>query len=123
MEDVKLDKQTVIDRVKANLETHETAYLAAVEEYRRQQTELLEELLAKAKAGTNLDRLALSRMPVPEDHSDDYRVALQMLEHEQRKSIVLAQHEYRQLMNDEWEWRRNWASNTESYSIAAANRG
>ena len=121
MQDIDIKKATLVDTIKANMESHRETYKTAVEEFKRQQTVLLEELLEKARLGKPFDRMALSRMQIPEDHTDDYKLALEMLAHDEREVITLQQHEYRQYMRDEWEWRGRWAANTASYAMAAAS--
>jgi hypothetical protein len=115
MEDVKLEKAALIEKIKENMETHQDTYDKAVEEFNRQQIALLEEQVVKARAGQNFDRLALSRMPVPENHMDDYRRALRLLEMETREKIVLDPREFNKYVLDEWEWQRAFVANTSSY--------
>jgi hypothetical protein len=122
MREVKVRKDELIGKIKDNMETHQSTYDTAVEEFTAQQTALLEEMLEKARTGKNFDRLALSRMPVPENHIDDYRRALAQLEMEVDDEIVLQQHEFNQLVLDEWEWSRNFTANTIGYAAAAGAR-
>jgi hypothetical protein len=119
MQDVKIDKETLIAQIEANMKTHQATYEKAVEVFTRKQTELLEDLLAKARAGRGFDRLALSRMPVPENHLEDYEVALEMLRLDLRNTIELEYHDYRKYYRDEWEWQRSFLANTTSYSLEA----
>lgn len=117
MEDVKLEKKALIEKIKANMETHQATYDRAVEEFNKQQIKLLEEMVGKARDGQKFDRQALSRMPVPENHMDDYRRALALLEMETRDKIVLAPSEFNKYVLDEWEWARHFAANTASYLV------
>lgn len=119
MDDVKLNKDELIEKIRENMETHQATYEAAIEEFNRQQVELLEDMVAKARAGKPFDRLALSRLPVPENHMEDYRRALALLEMEVRKEIKLGPHEFNRYVLDEWEWTRNFAVNTASYAAAS----
>jgi hypothetical protein len=119
MQDIEIDKETLIKQIKVNMETHQATYEKAVEVFTQKQTELLEELLTKARAGRGFDRLALSRMPVPENHLEDYKVAIEMLELDLRDTILLDYPDYRKYYRDEWEWQRSFLANTASYSVQA----
>lgn len=120
--EVKVRKNKLIEKIEDNMETHQSTYDTAVEEFKDQQTKLLEDMLSAARDGRQFDRLALSRMPVPENHTDDYRRALAQLEMEVDDEIVLQQHEFNQLVLDEWEWTRNFHANTTTYAAAAGAR-
>jgi ATP phosphoribosyltransferase len=118
---VKVLKEDLIKRIEANMETHESTYETAVEEFNKQQLKLLEELVEKARKGVPVDRLALSRMPVPENHIGDYNRALEMLKMETREKIELTDYEFNRYVLDEWEWTRNFTANTVAYAAAAGS--
>ena len=117
MEDIEMKKDVLIDKIKANLETHTDTYEKAVEVFKRKQVALLEEMLEKAKHGGEFDRLALSRMPLLENHTNDYELALEMLELETRDVVSIDTYAFRRYVRDEWEWKQSWAANTQAYSL------
>lgn len=122
MDTIEMKKDVLVDAIKTNMQTHKETYEKAVEVFKEEQTKLLEDLLAKAKRGRNFDRLALSRLPVPENHLHDYQVALKMLGHEVRETVELSDYDYRRFVLDEWEWQHTFASNTTSYAAKAPKR-
>lgn len=115
MDDIQINKEKLLAQLRTNLGKHHETYERAVEEYHRQQVKLLERLLEDAKHGKPVDHFALSRMPVPEDHTSDYEVAIEMLELEERDTVLLDHNSYMRYYRDEWEWRRAWHANTVSY--------
>lgn len=115
MNTIEMKKDVLIDAIKANMETHQETYEKAVSAFRVRQENLLVTMLAKAEKGEEFDRLALSRLPVPENHLGDYRVALSMLGHEVNDTVELGEHDYRRYVLDEWEWQHSWTANTTSY--------
>lgn len=115
LNDIEIKKDDLLAKLRANRETHHDTYQRAVDEFQRQQVKILEELVAKARNGQPFDRLALSRLAVPEDHTDDYDLAIEMLELDERDSITLEQREFRTYYRDEWEWRQRWIGSTQSY--------
>lgn len=116
MQTVRVDKNDLVAKIRANMLEHEETYRSAVAAYREQQLALLERLLTDAKNEVPIDHLALSRMPVPENHMGDYRRALRMLEMEIRNEVDLEEFEYRQFVDDEWGWRKAWEANTVAYA-------
>jgi hypothetical protein len=122
MDDVKLNKEELLEKIRKNMETHQGIYETAVEEFNKQQIELLENMVTKAREGKPFDRLALSRLPVPENHMDDYKRAVRLLEMEVRKEIKLDERDFNRYVLDEWEWQRNFAANTQSYAASAMAR-
>lgn len=124
MDDVKLKKEDLLEALGKNKETHKSTVRLAQAEYKRQQVERLERALEKARKGEDTagERMELLRMPVPEDHTHDYDVAIQMLERDVRKVFKIDQTDFRRYFNDEWEWQRSFFANTGSYAVAAASR-
>lgn len=115
MQEIEIRKNELVEKIRENMSSHKETYETAVEKFKEKQQALLEDMLEKARKGENFDRLALSRLPVPEDHTDDYKMALEMLEYETRDIIPLEVHDFRKYVRDEWEWRHAWAANTQSY--------
>jgi hypothetical protein len=113
--DVTVKKAELIEKIKVNMETHEATYEKAVVAFRKQQIELLESQLNVARKGRPIDRMALSRMPVPENHMDDYNRALRALEMHTGDEIELGEYDFNRFVLDEWEWTHSFLANTTSY--------
>lgn len=108
-------KDALIEKIKGNMETHLETYEKAVEEFKKRQLELLESQVETARKGRPIDRLALSRMPVPENHLDDYKRALAALEMHTGEELELGEYDFNRFVLDEWEWQRTFLANTTSY--------
>lgn len=115
MDQVRMEKAVLIEKIKDNMQTHQATYEEAVKVFTERQRELLADMLEKAQHNRQFDRLALSRLPVPENHFTDYQVALEMLEYEVEDQVILTDHDFRRYVRDEWEWQHSFAANTESY--------
>jgi hypothetical protein len=115
MESIVVEKHKLLDKLNENLHTHRDTYVKAVEEYKRQQEMLLARQLEDVREGRKIDPFALSRMAVPEDHTDDYKIAIEMLELDVNDKVELGAGDFRRFWRDEWEWRRSWESNTRAY--------
>lgn len=115
--EINVDKADLVKKIKSNLSSHRITYEAAVKEFERRTLELLRRQLEAAERGGEFDRFALSRMPVPEDHTDDYKRTLRMLEMETRDEVSVTENEFRRYVDDEWEWSRSWTENTVGYTV------
>ena len=111
---VKVHKVELMKKVKANREQHHSNFLKAQEEFRQDAIKALDDALARAKSGGNI-KLRFE-LPFPEEHTNDYDTAIRMLEMSVDDEIELHEHEFRQLVCDEWEWARSFAQNTMTYA-------
>ena len=112
---VKIKKQELIDVLTENREGHREKFLAAQEGYRTRVIELLDQRLADARAGRQID-LAF-RLPVPEDHTADYDRELRMLEMEVEETVTLDKNLFDQLVMDNWAWSQSFAATRMAYAV------
>lgn len=108
-----IEKQRLLDIIRANRTKHNDTYEAAKTAYAEKGVELLKKLIQKLEKGETL-RPYLN-LPEPENHVDDYDRAIQMLELDSRDTIELNEQEFRQFVQDEWDWKQNWLTSTSSY--------
>lgn len=115
MQDVQMSKTDLLVRLRENRDKHHSTYEQAVVKYREAVEATLTRLLAEAKQHKWINHRALGALPVPEDHTEDYDVAIGMLEADQRDSLVLDNNDYRRYILDQWEWAQAFARNSLSY--------
>lgn len=96
-----------------NHERHRETFLKAQEGYRRRVIEELDRRLADVRAGRKID-LAF-RMPVPEDHTEDYEREMRMLKMETRTIITLSAHEFDCFVMDNWGWKASFTTSNAPY--------
>jgi hypothetical protein len=106
-------KNDLIETLKANRDAHRDMFLRAQTAYRAKMIEELDRALDEAKNGGTIRRSFA--LPVPEDHTDDFNTAIQMLEWHQGKTADLSQHEFMNYVENNWGWRQSFAANTASY--------
>jgi hypothetical protein len=111
---VKVNKTQLIEVLKKNREGHRDEFLKAQEGFKKKVIETFEERLADARAGKKFN--VWISMPEPEDHTADYDLALGMLEMEVDENVVLAEAEYRQLVNDDWGWKNQFTATNAMYT-------
>jgi hypothetical protein len=113
MADVTVDKGWLVSVVTANRDAHRGVFEEAVEKFRVLALERLDALVKQITAG---QIVALHvRLPIPEEHTDDYARALKMLDAHVGTTVELSETAYRCLVEDEWGWHRAFVSNTMAY--------
>lgn len=110
-----IEKNKLLDIIKTNREEHIDTYSAAVVAYAEKGVDLLERLIKKLKAGEIIRNYL--ELPAPEDHTDEYDRAIRMLELDSRDAIELNEQEFRQFVQDDWDWKQSWISSTRSYVV------
>ena len=110
---ITVDKTDLIARLRANRDAHQAEYEQAVGVYRDRCIQEIESMLADARAGVIRRNLTL---PIPEEHTEDYDRAIDMLEWAQSDTIDLTQAEFATLVRNQWGWLQSFVANTSSYT-------
>ena len=118
MKDVEVAKAEVIKRLEENETKHQTSYAEAVEGYKAQLLKVGERLVEDLRKGLSVDPFALGRLPVPEEHTDDYETAIDMLSMEHRDFIVISANDFRTYMRDEWNWKDSFVGTNAIYTAS-----
>ena len=104
----------LIDILRRNREKHHDLYLVAMNEWRDQVVEELSQFTDRLMKGDKV--LIRSRLPVPEDHTEDYDTAIKMLELSVDDTIELSEHDIEEYVMDRWGWYASFAANTLRYT-------
>jgi len=113
MRQVTVDKQELREVIKANRDKHRSTYEQAFEKFRHAMRKQLENNL-RILADGQVPPITL-KIEIPEDHTDDYDQVLGMLGMELKDEVTLSWEEYRNYVDDQWDWSNRWAINTSSY--------
>jgi hypothetical protein len=116
MKDVRIKKEQLVQIVKKNRQEHREIFLKAQEKYREVAIALLDRQLKAAREGKPFMLAEFIHLVQPEDHSQDYDRALRMLELEVDDVVTLTMPEFANLVQDQWNWSRQWATNTSRYT-------
>jgi hypothetical protein len=111
---VKCKKDVILAKLKANLETHAKLVVEAREGYTKKAREELKKLLGKVDEG-KINNLTFT-LRAPKDYSSVYKTTISMLEDHVGTEIELEASEYRMLVEDEWDWVRDFAVGNSAYS-------
>jgi RNA-splicing ligase RtcB len=117
MRSVKVDKDKLLGTLRTNAETHKQDFEIAFAAFQEKVIENVEARLASWKAGNEVTQEALwINMEVPEDHSEDYERAIEMLAWEVGDEVVLQEQEFREYVQDKWTWKGKFATDNQFYT-------
>ena len=115
MNTVKVKREELLTKVRANRDAHQNLFLKAQEGYRKLIIEELDRMLAEAKAGRKISRSINLAEPV--DHTSVYDRVIMMLEMSVDDTIVLDANEFDQYVRDRWAWSHHATTMPESYAV------
>ena len=109
-----MERDKILEILKANLETHRTAYEEAWKNYLIAVADTLSEVEA-AVADNVVDFSPLLNLPVPKDYSTEYEEAISMFSYTDDLDIQLTQEEFRRYILDKWNWGRGFLASNSAY--------
>ncbi len=112
---VDLDKLLVT--LRGNLERHSKIVQEARDGYIEQAKEAVGRKLEELRQG-KVVALAFSLSP-PQDYSEVYRTTIKMLEWSTDRNVELQADEFRQLVEDQWDWSDSFIHSNAGYSATA----
>jgi hypothetical protein len=98
---VKVNKNDLLTKLKANREIHSTEYAEMKEEYRLSAVKGLQKMVRDAKKGNIKLSLQISK---PTNYTDEYDEIIGMLEMSVEDTFVITQEEYKQYVLNIWNW-------------------
>jgi hypothetical protein len=104
MNTVKVKREELLTKVRANRDAHRELFLKAQEGYRKLVIEELDRMLADAKEGRPIQRSVT--LTEPSNHIKDYERVITMLEMSVDETIVLDASEFDHYVMDSWDWSR-----------------
>lgn len=110
---ITVNKADLANTLSANREAHAAAFQIAIEKYRERLIQELNDRLDLVKAGKDID--LYFRLPVPEEHTADFDMAIQMLRWDTGDTIALTEGQFSEYVMNNWGWAKTFAGNTMSY--------
>jgi hypothetical protein len=117
MNQIKVKRQELLTKVRANRDAHRSLFLKAQEGYRKLVIEELDKMLADAKANLPIQRSV--SLTEPSDHTKDYDRVVTMLEMSVEETIALEARDFDQYVMDSWDWSRFALSTNTDYAAHA----
>lgn len=120
MNEIVVKKADLRAIVQKNRDAHRAIFEEAVAGYRTQSVAILEDHIARIRAG-KVVRVSVV-LPFPEDHTRDYDRVLAMLDMDLQEEIELEEHDFAQYVQDDWSWKRQFLFSNSSYSTSASTQ-
>jgi len=117
MENVKVKKEELLDRLTANRSKHRAIFEDALEGYRKAVIKALDASLEDARAGRKINQYL--GLVEPQDHTAEYDAVLDMVEMSVDSEIVLTYQDFRAYVRDEWGWKQQFIGSTAMYNSKA----
>lgn len=115
MNQVKVNKAELLEKMNANRDGHADVFLKATVKYRERMQAHLETMLDDVKHHRPVSHRI--DMPVPEDHTHDYDRVIAMLEMSIEDVITLSEQDFNCYVMDQWAWTASFTGNTTSYLV------
>jgi hypothetical protein len=109
-----MDRERLLEKVKANRGQHARTYREALAAYRQRAAEWHTAQAASIAAGGEVQRAL--HLPEPEEHIEDYDAAIGMLTWGEDRQVEVDEETFRRLVNDEWDWSGRFSWSTSSYT-------
>ena len=114
--EVRVNKEDLLTRMRANRADHRTEFEEAMEGYKRKAIQLLEEHIDRIK--DNAPERVIVNLPYPVDHTEDYDIAIDQLEWSEDDEIELTQNEFNTYVRDQWGWKEAFQETHTMYSAS-----
>jgi len=115
----KVPRQKLLETLRSNLSRHASIVQEARNGYITKARVALERRLEQLRKGEMVS-LQFTLTP-PTDYTEVYKSAISMLEWNTDETIELQADEFRQLVEDEWDWTNSFLSSNMGYSQRATN--
>lgn len=117
---VNVEKDKLLEILKANREKHAKDYDYAKTGFRKLLIIELQKKLKSAKEGKKV--VLIFKNQKPTNHLKDYDEIIGMLELSTDKELKLNQQQYKQYVNNEWNWVKHWSTSNSAYIGAALSK-
>lgn len=130
MREIKVKRDELLVKVRANREKHIAEYKEACEGYKAAATQKISEAaheltgrIERLKEGQMISLMLISfDLEVPQDHTDDYDQVIAMLEMSVDDVMTIRSDEFACYVMDNWQWRREWEVTKSTYNAGNARR-
>ena len=109
-----VSKDRLLAILEDNRSAHRSIFEQALEAYKSQALAGFEKRIERIRAGKDFD--IHLRLPVPEDHTDDYDRIIRMVNLSVEENIALSESDIAKYVMDDWQWKQAWITNTASYT-------
>jgi hypothetical protein len=114
---ITVQKDELLEKLEENRRKHRTVFEDALHGYADKMQDILEGYVNDMKRGRiPVIQIGLIR---PEDHTRDYDRVIGMLKMHQGDVFELDEDTYRQYVDDDWGWKRQWLATSTEYAAGS----
>lgn len=117
MNNIKIEKNELLTILENNRVVHAEIVKEAEEGYRKHVLKTLKSITKNISKGGKIEPFI--RFTEPANHLEDYDRAIKMLKMTLDTVIELNEREFRQFVEDDWDWKENFFASNKSYSASA----
>lgn len=117
---VRMAKDTLLERIKANRDEHRKIYEEAMEGWKRSVIEALDTAYKDALEGKAYN--VVFRLEQPQDHTDEYDTVIELITASLDDEFELEYHEFANFVLDKWGWQHAFLGMASSYGSETATR-
>lgn len=117
MEDVTVQKDKLLEKLRQNRDAHKAIFDEAMDGYAKEAEAQLQRHLDEVRAGKI--KVISVHLPVPEEHTRDYDRAIQMVEMNVADQVKLSESDFAMYVMDDWSWKRQFLASNSTYSGTA----
>lgn len=118
MDIIRINREKLLAVLDANRTTHKAEFEEAHAAWREAATAALQFAAKQAAEGGEVDTAPLRDLPKPISYVKSYDDAITRLEYDTRPEIELADREFSAWVQDDWNWRGQFAGTTSLYNSA-----
>jgi hypothetical protein len=107
MNTIKVAVSDLLKHLKKNRDAHVKEYAEAMVGYREALVKELKAMTKKAIAGEDIELYV--RVVQPENYEQHYTEAIEILEWTVDKEVEIDRHQFKQYVQDEWQWKQQFA--------------
>lgn len=122
MRKVTVNKADLREKLLENKADHEADFEITWKKYKSTLLERMNKLFKEARdlePGDPIE-LGIYDLPMPENHAADYQRAIEMLDWETGDEVVLEEHEFKQFVQDDWNWKNAFQTANVMYAGSAS---
>lgn len=116
----RVDRAELLAALRRNLAEHAQIYKEACEGYARKAERALAERIGQVREGKVVN--LVFTLATPTNYSEVYETAIKMLEWSKDETVELGPDEFRQLVEDKWDWSQGWLVAQSEYSSTATEK-
>lgn len=112
---VRLDKQRLLDALKANKVEHKKVYDEAIQGWHEAMRAAVVKALADIDERSVYHTSIFHKLPKPEDHTEEYDATINLIEWSLDTEFELQAQEFQQFVMDNWAWKAGFTATTSNY--------